>query len=81
MSYIDFRADLEAGKLTLSEAAELSRLLDEKWGVASVNVDERGDLEANFLVPLLERLAEIELATPADHLAAVRSSLARAIAA
>lgn len=80
MSYMDLRSDVEAGRLTLSEAAELSRLLEEKWGVGSAAAEEQGDLEADFIAPLLARIAGVGLSPPDEHLAAVRASLVRALA-
>ena len=56
-----------------------SGLLEEKWGLGSA-ADEQGDVEADFIAPLLAKVATVGLAAPDDHLAAVRASLARAVA-
>lgn len=67
--------------MTLVEAAELSRLLQEKWGMsASEPDDEPGDIERDFIAPLTRRLASLDLVPPAEHLSTVRADLARALA-
>ncbi len=76
---MDLRTNVELGKLTLTEAAELSRALEERWGMHPASEREQGDLVSDFLLPLVERFAS-DLTPPEAHLAAIRSTLARAVA-
>ena len=72
------RADVEMGRLTLTEAAELSRLLSEKWGVVSAG-PESIDWPKDFLLPLMREAAKGLI--PADrHLADLRATLSKAVA-
>ncbi len=76
---MDLRTNVELGELTLNEAAELSRALEERWGARLESEREQGDLITDFVLPLVERLAS-QLTPPDAHLAAIRSSIARAVA-
>ena len=76
---MDLRADVEAGRLTLQEAAELSQLLSEKWGVGPADA-EAVDWPKDFLLPLMREAARGLV--PADrHLADLRAALSQAVAA
>lgn len=76
---MDLRADVETGRLTLQEAAELSRLLSEKWGVGPAET-QTADWPKDFLLPLMREAARGLI--PADrHLADLRAALSQAVAA